>query len=84
MYSDDQREQYRSAASTLRIPYWDWAINPALPAVAVEESIQVNTPEGLRSIRNPLYNYIFQSDAKGNGFPGGHPVMFVYPCERPS
>lgn len=74
MYSDSQRAEYRSAAASLRIPYWDWATSPGLPAVAIEPSILVNTPEGRRTIRNPLYSYRFQSDAAGNGFPQGHPV----------
>lgn len=37
-------------------------------------TITVNTPEGYQEIDNPLYNYTFQSDAAGNGFPSGHPV----------
>jgi hypothetical protein len=38
-------------------------------------SISINTPNGFQEMDNPLYNYTFQADAAGNGFPSGHPVM---------
>jgi hypothetical protein len=37
-------------------------------------TIAINTPDGYQEMDNPLYNYTFQSDAAGNGFPSGHPV----------
>ncbi|KEF59470.1 uncharacterized protein A1O9_04314 [Exophiala aquamarina CBS 119918] len=73
-YPDDQRPRYRAAALALRIPYWDWAIHPELPDVVTEPLVTVNTPVGTRTIENPLYQYVFQSDAAGNGFPSTDPV----------
>jgi hypothetical protein len=56
------------------VPYWDWAVTPALPNVVTTPSISINTPDGFQEMDNPLYNYTFQADAAGNGFPSGHPV----------
>jgi len=73
-YPLSQREDYIAAASTLRVPYWDWAATPALPEVVTTRSITVNTPDGFYEMDNPLFNYTFQTDAAGNGFPSGDPV----------
>ncbi|OAG39398.1 hypothetical protein AYO21_06414 [Fonsecaea monophora] len=73
-YPDDQRDEYSSAAVTLRVPYWDWAVYPALPDVVAQPQISINTPTGRQTIANPLYNYVFQSDAVGNGFPLSDPM----------
>ena len=73
-YPLSQREDYIAAASTLRVPYWDWAATPALPEVVTTRSITVNTPDGFHEMDNPLFNYTFQTDAAGNGFPSGDPV----------
>lgn len=73
-YPLSQQNDYIAAAATLRVPYWDWAITPALPKVVTTTTISINTPDGFQEIENPLYNYTFQSDAAGNGFPSGHPV----------
>ena len=73
-YPDGQRDRYVDAALTLRVPYWDWAIYPALPDVIAEPQISVNTPSGQQTIDNPLFTYTFQSNAAGNGFPPNDPV----------
>ena len=72
----DQRDQYRSAAWSLRVPFWDWTLNPALPDVVAQPQVTVNTPNGWQTIDNPLYSYTFQSDAAGNGFPTSDPVYY--------
>ncbi|KIX98768.1 uncharacterized protein Z520_05229 [Fonsecaea multimorphosa CBS 102226] len=73
-YPDDQRDEYSSAALTLRAPYWDWAVYPALPDVVAEPQISINTPNGRQTVNNPLYTYVFQSNAAGNGFPLSDPM----------
>lgn len=73
-YPDDQRSEYQAAAITLRVPYWDWAVSPKLPDIAINPKISINTPTGFRELDNPMFNYTFQSDAAGNGFPSEHPV----------
>lgn len=59
-YPDEIRDMFTAAAETLRIPYWDWLISPSLPDVAVSPTINVNTPDGLQIIDNPLWQYNFQ------------------------
>lgn len=73
-YPSSLRDRYVAAAATLRVPYWDWAATPALPEVVTTPLITINTPDGMKNMDNPLFNYTFQSDAAGNGFPAGHPV----------
>lgn len=78
LFPENEREQYQAAAVTMRLPYWDWAIHPALPDVVTEPSIIVSTPTGRRRIKNPMFEYVFQSNATGNGFPSSHPVCASY------
>lgn len=81
-YPDDQRPRYRAAALALRIPYWDWALHPALPDVVTKPFIMVNTPVGAQTVENPLYQYGFQSNASGNGFPSTDPVGSISASAR--
>ena len=59
------RDRYSTAASTFRIPYWDWAAAPpsgqsVLPAsVGGSETVQVTAPTGATTIKNPLFSYTF-------------------------
>jgi len=58
------RTTYTAAASTLRIPYWDWAMVPpsgqnSLPDSVAQPKITVTTPNGTQTIDNPLYSYTF-------------------------
>ncbi|EXJ88381.1 hypothetical protein A1O1_05311 [Capronia coronata CBS 617.96] len=73
-YPSAERSQYQTAALGLRVPYWDWAIHPALPTVVTQPQISINTPNGRATVKNPLYSYVFQSDAAGNGFPSSDPM----------
>ncbi|KAL8862767.1 MAG: hypothetical protein Q9178_000709 [Gyalolechia marmorata] len=49
-----QRVQYRAAARTLRIPYWDWSINPTMPPEVNQPTIYIKTPNGTAGVPNPL------------------------------
>ena len=58
------RDNYTAAASTLRVPYWDWAMTPpsgqnSLPDSVAQPTITVTTPNGTQTIANPLYSYTF-------------------------
>ncbi|KAF7562627.1 hypothetical protein G7046_g1502 [Stylonectria norvegica] len=62
--NETERQSYQKAASSFRIPYWDWAIDAPegdthLPDVFWNATISQNGPEGIQSIRNPLYSYTF-------------------------
>lgn len=50
---------YQDAANNFRLPYWDWAVNPDIPSITTIQNIQIETPDGLTTIRNPLYSYRF-------------------------
>jgi tyrosinase len=82
-YPDDQVDEYQDAALTLRHPYWDWALYPALPDVVTQTQLSINTPQGLQTVDNPLFAYNFQSDAAGNGFPAADPVCSRLSCPAP-
>ncbi|KAK0115324.1 hypothetical protein ONS96_013783 [Cadophora gregata f. sp. sojae] len=52
---------YQTAANNFRIPYWDWAAIPTMPAVVNQPTITITTGSGVQSVRNPLYRYNFQN-----------------------
>ncbi|KAF2840484.1 Di-copper centre-containing protein [Patellaria atrata CBS 101060] len=62
-YPSNVRARYRTAASTLRMPYWDWAAAPAngntVPNIVRASTIRLNTPTGSRVINNPFFSYRF-------------------------
>lgn len=61
-----QQATLKTAASTMRMPFWDWAAQPkpgypTLATVISEKMITVNGPSGSESILNPLFRYDFTS-----------------------
>lgn len=73
-YPDDQRQSYVDAATTLRVPYWDWAVNPNMPESLEYQSIVINTPTGQQTMDNPLYSYKFHPLPLGSDIPNDDPV----------
>lgn len=59
-YPASSQQKYINAAHTLRVPYWDWAVDPVLPPAVTATTMTVNGPQGSKTIRNPLYSYQFQ------------------------
>jgi tyrosinase len=56
-----RRDRYAKAASTFRMPYWDWAASLDIPdLVALKETVTVDPPSGPTTINNPLFSYHFQ------------------------
>ncbi|RMZ70503.1 histone acetyltransferase spt10 [Pyrenophora seminiperda CCB06] len=56
----NQQQRWRNAASTLRLPYWDWASTgngPAVPTMLRDQTVGVMKPQGPVAIPNPLYKY---------------------------
>ncbi|PVI06884.1 Di-copper centre-containing protein [Periconia macrospinosa] len=59
------KAKWRTAASKLRLPYWDWALKaPAgehlMPTSIADETIPITFPNGTtKSISNPLFKYTF-------------------------
>ena len=65
-YPDSTRAAMQAAASTLRMPYWDWAADPGdgpvLPNTISQPQLVINNTNGQsESIKNPLYSYTFPS-----------------------
>lgn len=63
------RAQMQTAASTLRLPYWDWAAIPAnggpdLPPSMTSAQVTINGPNGQQTINNPLFRHDF-TDSSG-------------------
>ncbi|KZV73173.1 photo-regulated tyrosinase [Peniophora sp. CONT] len=54
-------EQFMSAAQTLRVPYWDWALNSVPPDEVIQlRTVTITAPDGTRKdVSNPLYQYDF-------------------------
>lgn len=88
-YPPRYRGQYQRAADQLRVPFWDWASDQAVPPATVEARVRVNTPSGqsLRTteIENPLATYRFPR-AVLNGQYGSWDVQRrpqIYHCPAP-
>ncbi|CZT01674.1 related to monophenol monooxygenase precursor (tyrosinase precursor) [Rhynchosporium agropyri] len=60
-YPPAQQASYQNAANNFRIPYWDWASTPTMPAVLNQPTVTITTGAGLKNVRNPLYRYNFHT-----------------------
>ncbi|KAI0482999.1 hypothetical protein GGR56DRAFT_219398 [Xylariaceae sp. FL0804] len=66
LYPPDQLARFTQAASSFRLPYWDWAATPpegdsVLPlSVGGSSNVTVSGPNGVQLIANPLYSYSFK------------------------
>ncbi|CAD6586306.1 MAG: hypothetical protein ASARMPREDX12_002329 [Alectoria sarmentosa] len=77
-YHPAQRSQYQAAATTLRIPYWAWALNTTMPDLVNSPMISVNSPHGVMNIVNPLYNYTFHPQPSAADFPPSDGLIAGY------
>ena len=64
-----KRQQMVNAANLLRWPFWDWAAHPPnggnnMPNFFTTPNIQVDSPTGSKSIKNPLFRHDF-TDTSG-------------------
>ena len=61
----DSKKKYQAAAQRLRMPYWDWAIDPpnsegVIPLSMRRPQTMVTLPSGVnKTIPNPLAQYTF-------------------------
>ncbi|EER44664.1 polyphenoloxidase [Histoplasma capsulatum var. duboisii H88] len=74
-YPQMLRAVYQKAATDLRLPYWDWANDPELPKSVITPQLNINTPNGLKTIPNPLYDFAIRPSAQ-EGFPND--LLFKY------
>lgn len=57
-----ERDNYTQAATTFRLPFWDWAVLAAdgettVPDFFITPTIDVTLPNGTETVDNPLYSY---------------------------
>lgn len=77
--------EYKTAAKTFRIPYWDWAApvpdgQHVLPGpIGGSAYIQISLPSGNKVIDNPLYRYHFHP-VKSSDFPDDPVRIVCQPC----
>ncbi|EWC44962.1 hypothetical protein DRE_01021 [Drechslerella stenobrocha 248] len=61
-FPEPKKSAFKAVLPTLRIPFWDWAVNSTIPReVGDMENIEVDSPKGRTTIPNPLYSYKFSS-----------------------
>ncbi|MCJ1229614.1 hypothetical protein MMC12_006283 [Toensbergia leucococca] len=75
-YPISLRGKYIAAAQNLRLTYWDWAINPTMPAIVNSPMINVTSPQGPTFMVNPLYNYTFHPQPSASDFPPDQPATY--------
>lgn len=75
-----QRSAYQTAASTLRLPYWDWAKTGTVPSSIASQQINVTNPTTGRpmTIPNPLYSHTLVSGASLGGSTSVGPGRTTY------
>lgn len=73
-YPEAQQAEYKAAATSLRVPYWDWALNSTIPDFINDPTISINTPLGIQTVENPLYNYTFHPHPSEAEFPPSKPL----------
>ena len=64
-FSGSDKTRYQNAAKGLRLPYWEWAHQPADGSpvthnVLTSSTLSVHTPSGQQTIANPIYSYRMQ------------------------
>ncbi|KAL9128041.1 MAG: hypothetical protein Q9217_003205 [Psora testacea] len=68
-YPTDARSVYEAAAQTLRIPYWDWALNATMPTLVNEPTISITTPNGTSDITNYSSTVRYPNNETGESQP---------------
>ncbi|KAF2641582.1 Di-copper centre-containing protein [Massarina eburnea CBS 473.64] len=80
-FSESEQAKWTEALTGLRMPYFDWAMEPSVsgeyvPQAIRDEKVYVIKPSGNVSINNPLFSYSFGTSlptemgwGPSNGFP---------------
>ncbi|EPS45144.1 hypothetical protein H072_877 [Dactylellina haptotyla CBS 200.50] len=62
-FTGADKEKYVAASKIMRFPYWDWIgveTQSHTPAIIKQQKVTVVTPDGKKTIDNPLYSYRFK------------------------
>ncbi|CAG8976243.1 hypothetical protein HYALB_00009418 [Hymenoscyphus albidus] len=68
-YTGADQAVYQNAADNLRFPFWDFASIPQMPPVMNGATVEINTPTGVQTVNNPLYQYTWQKPLEVAHFP---------------
>ncbi|KAJ6261721.1 Tyrosinase [Drechslerella dactyloides] len=75
-FPEPKKAAYKAVLPTLRIPYWDWAVNSTIPdEVGTFATIKIDTPKGQQTIPNPLYSYKFTDLSEFSDFQSPYAKM---------
>jgi len=90
-FPSNQQQRWKDAASTLRIPFWDWARQPpsgesTVPTLFRDQRVSVTKPQGQVTINNPLYNYNWGTwpQEMGSGPWNSNPFTLRRPVSNPT
>ncbi|KAF2967938.1 hypothetical protein GQX73_g5626 [Xylaria multiplex] len=76
-YPAKYKDEYLEAASTWRLPFWDWAKNPKVPKMARYEIVRIKFGGGPEvQIANPLYQFRMPNDKRMRVYGVGSVVNF--------
>jgi tyrosinase len=86
-FPSSQQQRWKNAASTLRMPYYDWAKfpgsgQPAVPTMIRDATVTVTKPSGQVTIPNPIYSYTWGSSLPSE-MGGGPWSNFATTLRRP-
>jgi len=70
------RKSLLRAASTWRLPYWDWAKHPRMPWLLCREELNTRFNGMPRKIKNPLFKFRMPNGQKMGDF-GVNVLQFV-------
>ncbi|KAJ0417681.1 hypothetical protein BJY00DRAFT_315629 [Aspergillus carlsbadensis] len=66
--SEAKKNELREAASTWRLPYWDWAKNPSIPKLLDREKLNMKVLGKPVTKDNPLYKFRMPEQQKMSDF----------------
>lgn len=91
-FPQSQRANLQAKARTIRMPYWDWAMDPGngqptVPTSIRDQTVTVTKPNGRVTIPNPLYSYSWGSSLPsemGGGPWNNFPTTLRRPVSNPT
>jgi tyrosinase len=91
-FPSGQQQRWKEAAAGLRMPFWDWAMDPGqgqpvVPTSMRDQTVSVTKPSGRVTIPNPLYSYTWGDSMPaeiGGGPWNSWPITLRRPVSNPT
>jgi hypothetical protein len=77
--SKTKKDELRKAASTWRLPYWDWAKNPTIPKLLDRETLNMKVLGKSMAKDNPLFKFRMPQQQKMADFGVGSLKWWEFP-----